>query len=123
MSVTIRAVMQRATDRAVLIDLDGDLHWLPKSQIETINGQRANSAGGYAHVTNDVLYEFVISDWIAQQKSFVLNEEKYTADILNGFCPQVQWAIKVGEEIIGWAPTAQKAQMIAAALNLTEGKR
>ncbi len=38
MPVTIRAAGIRVTDRAIQIDLDGERHWLPKSQIESLNG-------------------------------------------------------------------------------------
>ena len=120
MSVTIRAAGIRVTDRAIQIDLDGERHWLPKSQIESIDG--AGLIDAISGWSDDRLHEFVISDWIAQQKGFVLNEERYTtfqlASAVNGFTH----VVKDSDDLVCMCKDEKRASIIAAALNLTIGK-
>lgn len=118
MSVTIRAAGIRVTDRAIQIDLDGERHCLPKSQIESIDGE-SNINGDFI---DDRLHEFVISDWIAQQKGFVLDEEVYTVDE-SGVLENQTFTVKEHERlVVCWCANRKDADKIAAALNLTIGK-
>jgi len=121
MPVTIRAVGMRVTARAIQIDLDGELHWLPKSQINSIDGEGAVDA--IAGFSGDVIHEFVVTDWIAQQKGFTLGEEKFIAAEL-GDAPLPSgpyWYVR-GDTSICFCDSQRDAEIIAAALNLTQGK-
>ena len=119
MSVTIRAAGIRVTDRAVQIDLDGERHWLPKSQIDRINERNPFDVDGFV---DDRLHEIVISDWIAQQKGFVLNEERYTVDE-SGVLENQPFTVKEHDRlVVCWCANQKDADKIAAALNLTIGK-
>lgn len=51
-------VVKAETDKAILCVIDGDEHWIPKSQID-------EDSEVYASGTEGTL---VITDWIAQQK-------------------------------------------------------
>jgi len=51
----------RETDMALLISVDGDEYWIPKSQID-------DDSEVYKHPTEGVL---IISEWLAIQKGLV----------------------------------------------------
>lgn len=120
MSVTIRASGVRVTERAVQIDLDGERHWLPKSQIESIDGDTVvNQIVGFA---NNELHEFVVSDWVAREKGFVLNAEIYETRELQPRLGQAVYGVMAGDMVVCRSSNRQHADMIAAALNLTHGK-
>ncbi len=58
-TVTISKVRAlRATERAVLCEIDGDEHWIPKSQID--DDSEVYDAGHEG--------DLVITEWIATQK-------------------------------------------------------
>mgnify|MGYP001190379444 CR=1 FL=1 len=56
MSTEIECVRVRETDNAVLIEVDGDNHWIPLSQVKSM------------HFNMHEKGTIVISDWIAEQK-------------------------------------------------------
>jgi hypothetical protein len=51
----------RATANALLVEIDGDEHWIPQSQIDDDSEVYADGHEG----------ELVISEWLAQQKGLV----------------------------------------------------
>ena len=119
MSVTIRAVGMRVTGRAMMIDLDGTTHWLPKSQIITVDGNLPHTITRF---TGNDLQEFVVSDWIAREKGFVLEEEIFTVKE-SGIHDNQPFAVtERGNIVVCWCPNRKDADIIAAALNLTQSK-
>lgn len=60
---TCDAVCKRATPKALLVEIDGDEHWIPKSQIHDdseVYDADENSEG-----------TLVITEWIAKQKGLL----------------------------------------------------
>lgn len=120
MSVTIRAVGVRTTQRAIQVDYHGELHWLPKSQILLINGDANTDVHFFGNAYDD---EFVISDWIAREKGFVLSEETFQAtDTRQPIIGCMFFLVKHGNRTVCMTNDKQHADMIAAALNMTQGK-
>jgi hypothetical protein len=58
MSVTVECVRKHETDNAVLIDVDGEQHWIPLSQVVSMHFNWLDKG----HI--------VIRDWIAKAKGF-----------------------------------------------------
>lgn len=111
MTVVIRAEVVRDRDNSILIDYDGEQHWLPKSQIL-----------GMAHLPSCGLTEIRVTDWIAAQKGFTLVEEVFVASTQTGNVATPLHSIRMNGQLIGYAPDQKRAIMIAAALNMTIGK-
>ncbi len=50
-------VCKHATEKAILVEIDGDEHWIPQSQVDEDSGVWKNGDEG----------TLVISDWIAEK--------------------------------------------------------
>jgi hypothetical protein len=61
MSVTVKGYFQVATERAVLIEVDGEEMWFPFSQI-------TDDSMIDDMIERDDYVEIEVSDWIAEQK-------------------------------------------------------
>ena len=62
MSVRIDDVVcTHATEKAILVEIDGDDHWIPQSQIDEDSEVWRKGDEG----------TLIISDWIAQQRALV----------------------------------------------------
>jgi hypothetical protein len=48
----------RATEKAILVEIDGDQHWIPQSQVDADSEVWKEGDEG----------TLVVSDWIAEQK-------------------------------------------------------
>lgn len=63
-TVTFRNVIcKRATERAILVEIDGEEHWIPQSHVHPdseVYDDDANAEG-----------TLVISEWIAEQKNLI----------------------------------------------------
>lgn len=121
MSVSISGKLKRVSARALLIDLENgeDAQWIPISQIEDFD---ADTFSG-----DDVgqTVELEISDWIARQKNIrTVNLERYiiTDTINDSTYPAASYVVMDANEIMCHCRDRRKANMIAAALNLTQGK-
>lgn len=120
MSVTIRALGVRTTQRAIQIEYLGERHWLPKSQITSISGNRQIEGVVAFSEEED---EFVISDWIAREKGFVLSEEVFQAtDTRQPVIGSMFFLVKHENRTVCLCGDKRHADMIAAALNMTQGK-
>lgn len=121
MPVDIRATFQRMTERAILVTHNDENIWLPKSHVSF------SASTAIADLQTGTEHTLRLSDWIARQKNILpeatVNEELYAAQIpltsFSGPCFAVRHS---NGEVMCYAPTEQKARMIAAALILTEGK-
>lgn len=127
MSVTVLVEYQRQTERALLVHYNNEPHWLPKSQIES-NGRET-----WGDTVRGDEIRLVLSDWIARQKNITsntaaddspINEDKYTVDIaLAEHAPfNINFRVCCEGDVICYATTERSANMIAAAMALTEGK-
>lgn len=122
MSVSISGKLKRVSARALLIDLENgeDAQWLPFSQIDDCDADTFSS--------DDIgqTVELEISDWIARQKNIrPVNLERYEAVAnLQDWCYPAQTAFSVmdGSTVLCRCEDRRTAVMIAAALNLTQGK-
>ena len=57
--VEVNCTFLRETDAAVLIEVDGDEHWIPLSQVESM------------HKSSDGDGCILVSHWIADQKGLI----------------------------------------------------
>jgi hypothetical protein len=131
MTVTIRAVYKRMADsgRAVLVERDNggmefavedSTFWLPLSQISGPDWTDRALLNTTVTIT--------LTDWIAQQKNIQGDDvdlERYEAQPPtgdSGFHRVMDRHMAMPDSEICFCRSAQKAQMIAAALNLTQGK-
>lgn len=106
MSVTIRAVFLRGTNKAIMVDHEGTEMWLPRSQLlEAPEGMDRHGQ-----------YELKLTDWIAKEKGITLDEERYEAE------GSLIWDRTESGGELATARDHRTAQMIAAALNMTIGK-
>lgn len=120
MSVSISGKLKRVSARALLIDLENgeDAQWIPISQIE-------DGADDLNEQSIGTTVELEISDWIARQKNIrPVNLERFqvgqtTADATERIVYDSETTIN---RLMCTCPNAQLANMIAAALNLTQGK-
>lgn len=113
MSVTIKAVFQTmaASGKAICVKYNDESIWLPVSQIE-------DSSCPYDEMSRGAEVELVLSDWIAKQKNITM-AENYEARAATG----TQWTvihIPTGNTMC--VALERNAHIIAAALNMTEGK-
>jgi hypothetical protein len=120
MSVTINVKLKRETDKAILVEYDGEDIWLPKSQLESI-------VNGPIGMVQDI----DISDWIAEQKDITMSaSERYIVEPSNiatvGGGP-INYAVKdtsINPVHIMCICAAQRdADIIAASLEMTKNKR
>lgn len=119
MSVSISGKLKRRSDRALLIDLENgnDAQWIPISQIEDFDDGTFDAPLGSS-------IDLEISDWIAQQKNIrPVNLDRFTVER----CEDAVMEFTVldstnGTEYFCWCKNRRAADMIAAALNLTQGK-
>lgn len=117
MSVSISGKLKRVSARALLIDLENgeDAQWLPISQIE-------DGADGLSEDSIGQIIELEISDWIARQKNIrPVNLERYEVRNDNAHAPNTVLDT-LDQSSMCQCPDVRRANMIAAALNLTQGK-
>lgn len=120
MSVTISGKLKRLSQRALLIDLEdgNDAQWIPFSQIDDFEEGTFDDSVGQS-------IELDISDWIAGQKNIrPVNLERY--DVGPSVTDNNETWVSVVDRQNGPEMCRCKerrvAIMIAAALNLTQGK-
>jgi len=122
MSVDITAKFLRSTDRAICVEYNGESVWLPLSQLEYVPDLGPLLIG--------VDIDLSLSDWIAGQKGITtqgvdLERFDIVETVNDSTYPAASFVVRDGGglgDIMCHARTRQKANMIAAALNLTQGK-
>lgn len=131
MPVTITGKFKRASDRAVLLDLSieedtglesfaDNLHWFPRSQLLPRNPD-------FSCVATDAQVTIQITDWIARQKNITSNVNVPEVDLEHfvvEYLPAENVHVVYDPDRMRWCTcdNARYARMIAAALNLTQGK-
>ena len=58
MSVSVEGVLVAATDKAIKVDIDGEQHWFPRSQVEIVEGGD--------EIDDDIIID--VPAWLAEQK-------------------------------------------------------
>ena len=115
MTVTINVILKRETDKAILVEHNGEDIWLPKSQLECI-------VEGLTGTVQDI----DISDWIAEQKNITMSDsERYIAEASPGPGP-ANWVVKDTStnpvRIMCSCAAQRDAEIIAASLEMTKRK-
>jgi hypothetical protein len=115
MSVTIHVKIMRHTEKAVMVEHDGEPIWLPKSQIESV-----------IPLVN-VDCDMDISDWIADQKNLTASAvERYAVEQLAITSSTPTWAVKDMNanpiHVMCTCGNARDANIIAASLEMTKNK-
>lgn len=135
MTVVVTCKFLRHTQRAVLVDLSVDdgtgmesfsqavNTWLPLSQIE--NARDVNFEG----LARGCELTLNLSDWIARQKNITgasaeADLERFTVEgtPISDVHERFPFRVMDGGTWMCYCPTSRTAQMIAAALNMTQGK-
>lgn len=111
MSVTIQVTVRRHTEKAIMVEHNGEDIWLPKSQIES----RIPEAGASGDLD--------ISDWIAEQKNLTMDAiERYVVEPLLS----TSWVVKDTNtnpvHVMCTCGSVRDANIIAASLELTKNK-
>ncbi len=132
MPVTLNFLFQRQTERAILVTHgDGEPVWMPKSQL--IGNQPVwDELGRGGEIT------LTLTDWIAREKGLSgqrmfeaatpaaplpdVNEDKFSTAALSGVAFLYTHGVYEDGVLICVTKSERDAQMIAAAMALTEGR-
>lgn len=71
--IEIHVVVERETEKAIGIDWNDDMIWLPKSQILDESGNKIDN------IIKDTPVKIKISKWLAKEKGFLDDNDSTTA--------------------------------------------